>query len=503
MPENHVGARQIFPILVHPQMRTPTIKHHCPRVSVASCQRARSNTVGPDPQVLEEFKTYFREIIIPEFVEYFNRREHKISLCTWLESGRYNKAYQKKLLRAMVDRDITSEQWFEYKAMTKIELQFTPCLLDDKNTPLNDVKERQICMPHDYKKIMANPFINELEGVAHEFIHEYCGRKNWLQICSTIEKKMFDLPGLILGAADGSGFDMSQLPEFNKLMNELIMSCARASTTVFEEPLDVDLVFQALEKSLLLKVRMDNGIRYTAYGRASGDGWTTFGNTMLMRAYWKFVFYKAKIKDYLLLVKGDDVLLGLEPRHKLEFLVQFNKVFTCDKKPKLHGLGQICKKIDFGPIEDLDFLSCHFFWTKEERLRMTRIPARVIQSNSWSTRLPKNYTGEQLVQARKELCYSKGMCLLSWAKGLPIFEVLGKKMVELGCSGRLSEFNEYADGARIWHSRDDYDAYLQYLEYRYAMSVEEVRATELIISRISTLDGLVQIPALDKLYIGL
>jgi len=420
-----------------------------------------------------------------------------VNIDEWLKE--YDMNYRRSIYEGIKPQNIDISRKTEtYEAFAKIEQQFTEVLHDEKDTSLNDVKERQICGPTAYKK-SVNAFINVLEGVAHRHVKQYCGRKNWIDICKDFETA-FNIPSALFGAADGSGFDMTQLLEHNELMNELIMLCARHPNVSWDEPLNPDLMQKFLEDSLVLNVKVPTLLHYQVQGRASGDGWTTFGNTVLMMSYWMFCFEEANITNYFLRVKGDDVVFALEDKQKDQLERAKNSLFTMTKDQQSWGLGQICKKVNYGSLYELDFLSNHFFETGKEKLRMTRIPARVIQSLSWTTKIPKNIPKEAALRMRRELCYSKGMCLKAWAEGLPLWSVLADKMIELGKAGKMSEFNKYADGDRVWHKRDDADAYRHYLEMRYALSASDVVEIENAIRGIKSLDGVVEIPLLDKLY---
>jgi hypothetical protein len=376
---------------------------------------------------------------------------------------------------------------------------------EEKDTELNTVKERQICGPTNEKKCMANAFINELERIASEHHTSYCGRDNWIQICDKIKKSEQTIKNIIYGAADGSGFDMSQLKEHNELMNELIILSANHKNVIFTENQNIDDLIFALESSLLLKVDGDNGnFTYEAIGRASGDGWTTFGNTMLMAAYYEYTFHIAGIKEYFLKAKGDDTIFGFNPKYMCNFKEAHSKLFTQGKHQHSHGLAQICTDIKFGDLTELDFLSSEFIRCDNGYYRMVRILPRVIQSISWTTCLDlKNMrlTASQALEKRRELAFNNGLSLLAWGSGLPIIEVLGKKLVELGTQGKTTDWNKYADEARIWHKdTNDRDAYLCHLGERYNLSSEGVGMIEKAIASIGSLNGIVDIPELDLLY---
>jgi len=508
--EEHIGADQIFTHIRTENWYTPTVIHNCPRTITAAALRACSNKVWYCEIMMKRFKTWFREEYIPDFMKYLGEELHRVNFEDWLK--RYKEDYQ-RLMRASIDVDRATTLGMldtDYGLFPKAELQYCTVHHCCKDTACNDSKERCIFVPLDEKKVYGNAFINLLEGIASDHMKEYCGRANWIEICDSLDKLEADLgikcrlngKRIIWGASDGSGFDMTQYPECNRLMNELILTAARHPNMHWDEPLDYDRLQESLEGSLQMKVSGVFGdLKFECIGRASGDGWTTFGNTILMIAYWKFTMKLAGIKDYILKVKGDDVLFAIAEGDRPALEKAIALVFTNRKDKHEHGLGQICKKVDFGDLTELDFLSNEFFVTKEGKYRMTRIPARVIQTNSWSMKVPKGASPKTRLEARQQLCYSKGMCLKAWANDLPIFGKLAQKMIELGKYGKLSEFNEHSDGARKWHQgRDDAESYYVYLEQKYNLSKQEVDDAERRIGLIRSLDDELYIPAFEKFY---
>lgn len=494
--EEHIGADQIFPLLRTESWYTPTIKHDCPRTALAASLRACSNKVRFDPKVFADYQHWFRTIYIPEFKTYIDNDLWDVDLEVWLK--RFNKTYQMGMRRAVDSEHVNHQIPMRYGAFPKIEQQFTTVPHELKETDLNTVKERQICGPSDEKKVWGNPFINILEEIASKYMKEYCGRANWIEICASLDEIDQNIPGVVWGAADGSGFDMTQHPEMNSLMNELLEMSARHPNITWREPLTVEKFLECVKGSLVLKVDVNRGdLKYEALGRASGDGWTTFGNTMLMISYWRYCYYKAGFKkgSFGLKVKGDDTLFAHKPSALFDKYQAL--IFTKTKDAQEHGLGQICTKIKFGDITELDFLSNEFFRTEDGRLRMTRIPARVLQTLCWSTKLPKNGS----IQDRQELCYSKGACLQAWASDLPIWGVLARKMMSLGVKGRLSEWNQYSDGDRVWHQgRSDYRSYLLYLAEHYGITPDDVSRVEDRIMSLRTLSGVCEVPELERFY---
>jgi hypothetical protein len=496
--ECDIGARQIFPLLYHPNWRSPTVKHKCPRTTASACLRTVSNKVQHDPVVFEDYASWCRKYFFPEVLACLDHEEIVVDFDEWLDSPRYELAYRRNIRRRFNSDYIKDKNSYRYKCFVKRELQFTKCLHEFKNTSFNDEKERQICAPDEIKKAFANAFINKMEEVCDKYLDGYCGRKNWEGMCKSIEDRRRFIRNIIDGAADQSQFDTSCTHPFNGLMNELMEKCARHRNVIWHEPLSVERLMETLEQSLFCKVSAGaGGINYIADQRCSGDGWTTLMNCWLNLSYWKYTYYLANIKNYYLCVKSDDSLFGHSNFDHPRFLKAMKCVFTQSKESQVHGLGQICKKVNFGAIEDLDFLSNHFFWTDYGHLRMTRIPARIIQTISWSDKL--TFKDSQKYENRQALCYSKGMSLLAWATGLPIWETLGHKMVELGKPGLLKDSDYYRDRPRVWQHRDDSKAYCRYL-YKFGLDEKGVAGIEAGIKTLTNLSGLKNIPLLELFY---
>jgi hypothetical protein len=450
--------------------------------------------------VFEGYEKWFREVYMPELLAKYAQEELYIKMEDWLAKDQYTPAYREKMRRAARPENRTiGKTPCQYESFPKIELNFCPVPHEYKDTPYNDVKERQICGPTDEKKIVANAFVNAVETLAHKYYSEYCGRKNWMEICKDIEESISSIPDIIFGAADGSAFDTTQLPQHNKLMNELFIAILNLPNITLEEGFDKNEIIQVLNDSLHLDISVDHGqLKFRALGRASGDGWTTCGNTHLMLSYWRYCFYKAEVpmNRFSLRAKGDDVILWMSRKYKQQFEIVRKQLFTTTKDPQMHGLGQICKKIDYGDITELDFLSCHFFYTEKGRLRMTRIPARVLQTTSYSTK----YLPQHGPEMAKYLCHSKGSSLLAWSRGLPIFEKLANKMIELGKPGPVVDYNYYSDFGRVWVPKDDYRAYCVYLNNTYGITKQHVAAIEKSIDSLTHIEQMIDVPCLALFF---
>jgi len=466
---------------------------------MAAAIRATGNKVHFDPVVLKQWKRFFRRVIIPEFLAALDKDGLEVSIDNWL--SKYPQRYQDNMRREMEKVDWDDVKHYPYESFPKIELQYTTVLKELKDTELNTVKERQISGPPAAKKILANPFINALEHLAHNNVKNYCGMKDWPGICKEIEEQSCKVSDIIFGAADGSGFDMTQFREMHMMVNELIMECAQHHNTNIGPGLSLELLRHVLDDSLELDVSVARGsVSYKAEGRASGDGWTTFGNTVLMMSYWRFAFEVADIKDYVLLVKGDDVLFGISRSQRVRLEQVVADLFADKQAYVQKGLGQICKFIKFGSLDEMDFLSNYFFFTEDGSVRMSRIPERVFQTMPWSTKVPEGLTPQKRRELAQELCFSKGHSLLAWSRGLPIFEKYARKLIALGKNGPHTEYNQYSDGGRVWVAVDNRQSYLSFLFDRYGLTEAAALRIESAIDRLQDIYDLMDVPDLQCFF---
>lgn len=493
------GAKQVSPLLTYPGLTEPTVKHSCKRCVMAAAIRATTNKVHFDPHTLKCWKRFFRRVIIPEFLAAIDKDGLNVSIEEWLK--RYPEKYQDNMRREMLRPFWMDSVHYVYESFPKIELQFTAVVKWIKDTIFNQVKERQISGPPAAKKILANPFISALELLAHNNLKNYCGMKDWSGICKEIQEQAVRISDAIFGAADGSGFDMTQFKEMHEMVNELILECANHVNTRIEDPLSVEMLRHILEDALMLDVSFGRGAgKYTAEGRASGDGWTTFGNTVLMMSYWRFTFECAGITDYVLLVKGDDVLFAIARGQMDALMSVVDKLFAKKQEFVSHGLGQICKFIKFGELDEMDFLSNYFFYTEDGSVRMSRIPERVFQTMAWSTKVPEGLSPEKELELAKELCFSKGHSLLAWSRGLCIFEKYARKLIALGRKGKHTEFCQYSDGSRLWDSVDNRESYAAFLHDRYGLTSEGIKRIEDAIDRLEHVYDALEVPELSIFF---
>jgi hypothetical protein len=207
-------------------------------------------------------------------------------------------------------------------------------------------------------------------------------------------------------------------------------------------------------------------------------------------------------ESILVMGKGDDSVIAYPKSYEGAVEKARKEIFAPRQDFLVHGLGLICKFSRKGDVDDVDFISNLVFINGEGGLRMSRIPARVFQTLSWSTKIPNNVDVQTRTEIAKQLCWSKGMCMRAWAKGLPIFEVLAEKLIQLGKEGKWShrEYNQYSDGIRVWGDHDDREAFAGFLEAKFGLSKQDIHDIEEVIVNISDIFEVVDLPQLSAFY---
>lgn len=467
--EGKIAARAVGPLLLYPGYSTPTIKDTCAPVQFAASIAACSNLVEPDPHLFSAYERWFKADYAEELIKNIGGKVFYVDFKKWLQRPSFNESYRQKMLRAYDpsnhDHGPVSCQ---YEAFPKVELQYTEVSHEYKDTHLNEVKERQICGPTDLKKAYVNCLIYTLSQVLQEFDEDYC-TGDLRQICQHIEKGTENIPNCKFAAADGSRFDRTQLPRCDKLMIWFVLHLVFKGILVLDSWQDIDIIIQVFNDSLHMKVSVGHGeLKYTAVGRASGDGWTTDFNTVLMGSYWRFTAHLSNIpRDQMFLnVKGDDVILALnEIKHKQIFEENVQRVFCMNANRQQHGLGQICKFILWGDITDIDFLSCHFEIIPKSKvdpeapcIRMKRYMPKFLQTIMYSCK----YLPGMPDDVKLSLLHAKGCSLEAGHTAIPIYHEVAQMMKRLGRPGRYNDYNYYTDEfKRFYVPPEDFEAYYE------------------------------------------
>jgi hypothetical protein len=519
--EDEIGAWQLFPLMHHPEIRTPTVKHFCDCTRVAAVLRQISNKVLPDPAILEDYGNWYDEHFNRYLMDAVNSQENVVDIEAWMKKQPYNRQYKQKLRDSLLPSNRSMNLQFKFGVFPKKELQFTEIPHLDKETTANKVKERQICGPPDEMKVVGNAFFNMLEGCMDKNVPQYCGRANWLQITEKLQTYEEDIADGVWIEGDGSGFDMTQTKFTEKFQTNFLIQAAMSPQVVWLEPLDPKVFIKMMNNhetyvAELLSRKTNYYVKYNFDGRPSGAGNTTLSNTLNMIAYNEYVMYRAGIPktDYRIIVKGDDLLIRLKRRWVGHWKKIHADCFTSFKHQHLHGLGQIMPSDEIKIVDTLDkvsFLSSHFVPLETPtvvngvsyRYRMVRILPRVLQTISWTTSIPsdvKKWRKGLLEDVAKQLCFSKGSSLLTWSRGLPMFEKLALAMIRVGRKGRWTDRNYYSDEPRVWFDCDNRKDYYNFLQNNYGITPLEVADFETRIDKVTSVKGMIEFKWMDKAY---
>jgi len=515
-------AWQAAPLLLGSRRVVPTIKHNCTLTQVAASIRACSNQVFPDESCLKQY-------LMPELTGIFKEISDGViadglvvSEQDWL--AKYPIEYRNKMELAKIA--LRSKGWeytrVKYEAFPKIEKQFTEVEEAYKDEPINDVKERQICGPSDEKKVIGNAFVNAMEKLCTKHVRGYCGNSSWDQITTKLADWECEYRDPIWFAGDGSGFDMTQSYAIIQMWNDVLEKFLKKheGQIIYPQYIDHEDIMVVFRESEILSVSVMRGlVNYKTKGtRASGDGWTSWANSLLQLAYWRCVRTHSRTKLDVL-CKGDDVIGVTDIKEKANIEKSVKALFTQDKAPKVHGLGQILKFIKWGTLDELDFLSAYFVQDGHGGYNLTRIPARILQLTPWVTSIPTEIVRKPvaLEAYTRNICYANGLCGLSWAHGLPVWEEYYRMLIRLSRVQRdeisdlcdietaLTELNVKIDqfNARLvnkWRDHRDRQAYMDWLYDKYGWSRYDVDSLEATFRAVSHIYDEVRIPALDDLF---
>jgi len=408
------GALQCFPLFDHCLFTTACVCHSCKRTKAASAVRHTSFKLKASPYWWAKFEKFWDDKVIPEILRGFDDRVHIVDIEDWIV--KYPLKYQQAIRETMLQPGWDEPQKYTYDAFPKIELQVTDVPYELMHTPANAVKERQICGPPMNKKILLNPIINYIEKIASECQRGFCGSATYVQIgdkvtdMRKVRRTYFSL--------DGSAFDNGQTHLCNMLLYRMLVAIFNHKNFMVKLPLTTKMALYVFLASIILRVNVDRGeVSYQADARASGDGWTTWGNTELMRAYVWFTCEVADINwnDWDGLFKGDDVLGSVDQLQRQALADAFRKLWATKNEEILYGIGQIAKFIKFGPLEEHDFLSCDLFWDEFDRATLVNKPKNILEKFWLTTKYDVNiYKSDKLDDICKNLvarALDKANCL--------------------------------------------------------------------------------------------
>lgn len=352
-----IAAKAILPLGVN--TNKVLVYNNCYRTLLASSIRQGKSMPSWEPTLLKRYYAFCDKIFEKEIIPMLE--QFKYSYDHWynhLEKGKQDEI-------DLVDKDPSNPDLLKYvfNNFSKREIQ---AWLDG-----SDPKARNISAPNAEVKYVMGPVIWQLEYLFGEHFHGYCGSANYNDMAEYY-KKCLNKGWSLIAQGDGSGFDLSQTHE-SKYIDRLVYDWLSDNQKITHvEPETFRSIANRRFRKLNIKtfcegrvVRLGEIMLDATVGSGSPD--TTFGNTLRMSMYNRFVLEEIvglEKEDYGLKTKGDD-FVALLPEHcrsiiqsaYYEFFVAPSefKEETDDRLPIKSG--QILKFLQLGDIESVDFCS--------------------------------------------------------------------------------------------------------------------------------------------------
>jgi len=357
------GLKKIMPIIA--QVNPVTIYHDCVANNYTSMRRDCIALPVPHQDILERFNKYTARIFEQEIKPLIENFEYSVN-------AYYNHLDTKQQKRwDAVDKDKLYKR--VYGNFCKLEKQ-------EVTSELKNPKNRNIASPNEEYKYVMGPVVYRLEQIFKKNFKGYSSGRNWSEreiIMNLRHKAGFNK--LVQG--DGSGFDRTQYLELKKACEFRIYQYLAEAGCVYHVD---EAVFraQALAGTITYNVRQMNKngkfIDVMLLGRVtktgtvqSGNCDTTFGNTLRMALYNRFIAEELLELDrdsYDLDCAGDDFALFLptfvdnDDIRKAYYTV-FRPLIKGEDDTIKHGLGQVLKYLKIGDIETCDFCSTETFYS--------------------------------------------------------------------------------------------------------------------------------------------
>lgn len=340
-------AKKILPTAVN--TKEVLIYNNCLRTLLASSYRQAKAMPAMSKSMMVRWYKFCDKVFATEIIPMI--AGFRYSYNHWYNHLSRNQ--QVELIR--VNLDMLDK--YVYSNFTKREVQ------EDES------KARNISAPNVEVKYVMGPVVWQLEHIFKCF-HGYCGPKTYEELASyyaQCQKLGYDN----VAQGDGTSFDLCQTWEA-KYIDRLIYNYIADNGLVTHVDNET---FRSVScrryRDLKLSMFIDGKTQYL--GKITLDGTvgsgapdTTFGNTLRMSMYNRFVFEEIlglTKNDYGLLTKGDDFvamysgsLVGVEEAYYKFFLSpsEFNE--ETDDRKEIKS-GQILKFLNIGDYESIDFCS--------------------------------------------------------------------------------------------------------------------------------------------------
>lgn len=408
-------AKAILPIKVN----TPKVVvfNSCPRTLLAASFRQAKAMPASTPEMREKFKIYcdkiFEKEIRPLLVDF------KYSYNAWYNHLELSK--QKELK----DVDYSRLNKYQYTNFSKREIQE------------EGGKARNISAPNVEVKHVMGPVIWQLEHIFGNNFKGYCSNANYGDLATCYEDN-YNLGRTATIQGDGSGYDLSQKHE-DKYIDRLVydyLADTNKITHVSNE--EFRLIANMRYRDIKLQTIIDG--KYRNLGKltldatvGSGSPDTTFGNTLRMSMYNRFVLEEIAgltTDDYDIKVKGDDFVVMVNPMNTIDIEKKYYEFFVApdefdeekDDRKEIKS-GHILKFLKIGGYEDIDFCSTAVIH-REGQFAVVRKIDRLVHLAHWSMKA--------LSYSKPQLCYyykAISKSISAWAHDYYFYRDYAKAMM--------------------------------------------------------------------------
>lgn len=402
--ENKIASEKILQPLIDDH--DTIVYKTCPHTVIAAAKRQMKNAPIPDPNIVDDFIHYSKQIIEKEMGEYLTNFGY--SFDQWYNHLNLPKQKRMDIIHQIYHAntlpDITPNQYKKivrqrYEGIGKVEIQ------------PNDGKPRMVCSIPDKTKYIMGPICWKLEELFQDHFQGYCGGKNLDEMADMINKYI-DQGFTKVVEGDGSAFDNTQdvtLKEIDRYIYR------RVYDKVYHVPKrDFINESQKLAKTMDITIvdpltkQKKTLFTYTILGSVfSGDADTTLCNTIRMALYNRYVNDKAGFRygiDYVVFSKGDDFTVMYKnhiSNEKIEkaYYKYFLKSNPDPSQPddRIYGLGQVLKFLEIGGPEIIKFCSLRAWFKDEAHIYLTRDPKKFTKESKYS-RKTKTMTPYQRYQ---------------------------------------------------------------------------------------------------------
>ncbi len=406
------GLKKIIPSFK--QANKALIYHNCPANVFTALKRNCLKITKPKQQAVDKFKKFVNKIMKKEI--YPLLEQFKYDTGYWLNHLPHSK--QKKIIT--MDRHALRRR--RYEMFCKKEKQ-------EITSSVKNPKNRCICGPNEEYKWVMGPPVHALEALFKKKFKGYTSGLNNKQKEKLLnDRRLKGLTKLIQG--DGSGFDRTQYASlknmcekkiYRRLLKMGLITHVNPDDFRYQSQLDkvdVHAIHMSKEGKYFKKNNMGKA---TITGTTqSGDMDTTFGNTLRMCLYIRYIAEEGlglTAEQYDLDVSGDDFALFVSQNVSDKLIRErFYQVFATANQDE-HGLGQVLKFLKITGIEGYDFCSSECFWSEtNQSYYITRKLDRFLTMTCYSQKA----LGMSIFEQRQYMLdlYDANNI---WAHDLPIF----------------------------------------------------------------------------------